>query len=269
MTKLDATAEITLELAHGAREPSAAEKARNLAAIRARLGVVPVPSGAPVLRAGAPGAGARSPLRSALPRVLSAAAITGVVGFLIGLNMGHALSERASGITAAARVAAAPAVAVASPPTPVAVPSPAPPVAEVSSNVEAPGPQPAKARLKSRSVKGGEGRAVRARPADSDPAFLEAVRLLRRAQRAARTGDGAVGSSLLDQLDEHFPKDVLQEERQATRVLCWCASGEVERAQSLARELLEHNPRSIYARRIRQSCAASALESTLVEPSRR
>jgi hypothetical protein len=192
--------------------------------------------------------------------------------FLIGLNMGHALSERAPSATAAPAVAAAATEpAELTDPQPESAPDPAmlpPPAAlDVAKSAEVPRPHALRGRpAKAHAGKSAGGGAVRARPADSSSGFLEAVRLLRRAQRAVRTGDAAVGSSLLDQLDERFSSEVLQEERQATRVSCWCASGEVERAQALARELLEHNPRSIYARRIRQSCAASALEATLPTP---
>jgi hypothetical protein len=285
MTKLDATAEMTLEHAHGAREPSAADRARNLAAIRARLAVVPRTPGASVGPAGAVNRGALAhaaglwseaarslevaapPARSVWPRVLSAAVFSGVVGFFIGSNMGHALSERAPGVSAAPSAAAAArdsAAHVAAPDSAVR----AQPLAlvEGSSKAQPPVARGSKVPAKSRASKATEASAVRAHPAESSAGFLDAVRLLRRAQRAVRMGDVAVGSSLLDQLDEGFSNDVLREERQATRVLCWCGSGDVERAQALARDLLAQNPRSIYARRMHQSCAGSSLDPTVAAP---
>lgn len=262
MNKLDAAAEMTLELAHGAREPSAADKARNLAALRARLGLVPHGAGA--------GRVAQRPLelepmlrpRSLWPRLLVAGVATGVVGFLIGLNLGRTYGERElpvaagpSGVAAPTGVPApqqaAPPPASAEAPQAVAVVNESDVVKEVADEAEG--------RTSALPRNAIDERTARARSEASGPDFLDAVRLLRRAQRALRTGDAAVGSSLLDELDERFRPGVLQEERQATRVLAWCASGEPERAEALARELLAHNPRSIYARRMHQSCVGDAL----------
>ena len=63
-----------------------------------------------------------------------------------------------------------------------------------------------------------------------------------------------LAQSLLDELDERFPPQLLEEERLATRALGWCALGERGRAESAARKLLADSPRSIYAERLEQSC---------------
>jgi hypothetical protein len=60
--------------------------------------------------------------------------------------------------------------------------------------------------------------------------------------------------SLLDELDAGFPRSLLAEERQVSRVLGHCALGETEQARRTAAGLLGSNARSIYARRLERSC---------------
>jgi hypothetical protein len=192
--------------------------------------------------------------------LLAAGVATGVVGFWMGMNLGRTYAERELPVAAAPSGMAAP---------PIGVPAPSPPASppaivaasapEEATVVEEASDEAAERASASHPRDVTQERAARA-PAKKNAAdFLDAVRLLRRAQRALRAGDAAVGSSLLDQLDERFPPEVLQEERQATRVLGFCASGESERAEALARELLGQSPRSIYARRMHQSCVGQAL----------
>ena len=282
MTDRDILVELTLELAQGASQPSAADEARNLAALRARLGL-------PVARAaGASGAQATasnavrevsSPNVSRhLGRLVGVSALTGVVGFLLGLFMAPELrpeltdafdaapsprvSERAFAGSEAVEVAArAPGadenvVARGSGHAPAAAADDAPSLDEAPSAASAAPPRAARGP----APRARAGLARKAAPADTGPEFLEAVRWLRRAQRAVRRGEGALALGLLEQLDERFPPELLGEERRATRVLGLCGTGEDERARALARELLAQSPRSIYAERLRSSCAAPAVE---------
>jgi hypothetical protein len=106
-------------------------------------------------------------------------------------------------------------------------------------------------------------------PSVRDPRFLEAVRLVQRAQRAVESGAPSTALTLLDDLDARFPAAMLNEERLATRVLALCASGAVARAKRVAAELGVRNPSSIYAARIAQSCAGSAASSPVVPPAPR
>jgi hypothetical protein len=81
---------------------------------------------------------------------------------------------------------------------------------------------------------------------------------VQRAQRALESAAPSAALALLDELDARFPAALLIEERLATRVLALCASGAVARAKRAAAQLVAHNPSSIYAARIAQSCAGSA-----------
>jgi hypothetical protein len=105
-----------------------------------------------------------------------------------------------------------------------------------------------------------------ASPPAGDPRFLEAVRLVQRAQRAVESGAASTALSLLDELDARFPAALLNEERLATRVLALCASGAVARAKRVAAELGARNSSSIYAARIAQSCAGSAASRPAAPP---
>jgi hypothetical protein len=103
--------------------------------------------------------------------------------------------------------------------------------------------------------------AKRGRAAE-ETSFLDAVRLLRRARSALSKGEPGLALALLDELDARFPRTLLNEERGATRVLALCAHGRAAEAERLARSLFARHPRSIYAPRIAQSCAAKSVDDT-------
>jgi hypothetical protein len=84
--------------------------------------------------------------------------------------------------------------------------------------------------------------------------FLEAVRLLSRAQRAIDGGEAAVALVLLEELDERIPRELLGEERDAARAVALCKTGQLDRARAVALELTARSPSSIYAARIERSC---------------
>lgn len=277
------TSELTLELARRSHEPAAADRARNLAALRDRLGL-PVP-GSPI--AGGPASpqlaapAARALRLAPWQQLLAVGAFTGVVGFFLGLGV----SERASP-DSAAPLAASTALQHARAPSPArpdveaprepapsepgtaepgtAEPSGAAPrageaaprarAAAPRAPVTKPAPRAAKARRVQAPRATGETGAER-----SDPELLEAVRLLARARRALDRQEPALALGLLDELDARFARELLDEERAATRVLSLCASGEPASALALARSTFADRPRSIYTRRLEQSCARDAL----------
>lgn len=344
MSESDIRVELTLELAHGASEPSAADAARNLSALRARLGLPAAPAsagGAASAPAAAPGAsgaaashvamgshvatasstlgtavapaGAVSSIAasatgagtapaaaalgtsgSGLGRLLTASALTGVAGFLLGLFVAApALLDRSSPApvvppTASvaaddgrpeARASAAMSTEVSSdllaegdvtPAEAEATAPEGPASATLADRRAARGADPANAEARARASRA-HGAAPRTRaharshatsPATAEPDFLDAVRWLRRAQRAVRRGEPALALGLLDELDARFPREMLGEERQATRALGLCGVEQVDAARALAGDLIAHSPRSIYAERLRASCAAPALDGS-------
>jgi len=84
--------------------------------------------------------------------------------------------------------------------------------------------------------------------------FDEELTLLRRAQRAARSGNGRLALGLLSELDDAFPKSPLSQERELTRILALCAVEEVDRARAHAKRWFGTGAGSIYQSRLAQSC---------------
>jgi hypothetical protein len=275
MTMFDAKAEMMLELAQLAPEPSAAAQARNLAALRVRL-ALPLP---PTANAPAPIASPQAEL-AALPRggslvpaslrkLGAVGIITGAIGFFVGLSVNRAVllepSQSAAPLTALATPGpATPRSATPAPaapaPTALAPRAPAtPPLDQAALPVPVPSPRAG-------ALAGQRRDKVRASSARSDGAsasgFFEAVQLLRRARNALQKGEAALALGLLDEMDARFPREVLDEERGATRVLGLCASGASEAARQLTARLNVRYPRSIYAHRLEQSCAGSAVRSS-------
>jgi hypothetical protein len=102
-----------------------------------------------------------------------------------------------------------------------------------------------------RSVAGGRSIA-----APTTSSLAAEVAMLQRARRALNARNGRLALGIVQDLDEQFPKGVLIEERSATRVLSLCQLERVDEARGVARVFLERYPVSVYAERVRRSCAA-------------
>jgi hypothetical protein len=105
----------------------------------------------------------------------------------------------------------------------------------------------------------GEKKALRARDRRAQSAGADSLRFvlqqLRKAQLFLRAGEAARALSALDLIDARVPAEVLQDEREVTRTLALCDSGEMRAAASLAERVLERSPDSAYAVSLRESCA--------------
>jgi hypothetical protein len=280
---LDPRTEMTLELSRLAQEPSAADRARNLTALRERLGL-PVP---PVTPSGGHVATPELPRVSELPARPSVAAGQVANGKLAQLAA-VAVVSAAIGFFAGARFTEPTAPAMHAPQTaPTQTPATTTPlssgepgVAGVAgvAGVDAGAPRAvversvAAERETAKARRSGTRRdplaepvTPRRAPIADDTSLQHAVRLLRRARSALSKHEPELALALLDELDERFPRTLLDEERGATRVLALCAHGQLAAAEQLARRLLANHPRSIYAPRIAQSCAAKAVEPSGVE----
>jgi hypothetical protein len=253
MTDPDRELELALELSRLVAEPGSGDGARVLMGVRAKLGVLPAATRA---------AATTKAAGAALHQLVAVGVVTATLGFLAGWGLHRAYDpaiERGE--------LPPPAVAVAVP-LPSAAPSaaaeaarsaeaaPAPAAAAATAAVAAADQAAAATPARRRSAQEQNARR-RATPPPSprDAAFFEAVDLLRRAQRAVNKHDGQVALSLLDELDTRFERALLGEERQATRALALCESDEVERAREVSAALQRTSPSSIYAGRLRLSCA--------------
>jgi hypothetical protein len=81
----------------------------------------------------------------------------------------------------------------------------------------------------------------------------EELALLQRAERAIRSGDGALAHSFIRDLEVRFPKTIWREERDAVRVLAACTLDEPG-AEERARAFLERRTSSMYHDRITTLC---------------
>jgi hypothetical protein len=102
-------------------------------------------------------------------------------------------------------------------------------------------PRPARARERERS-----------KPESSLAIELS---MLQRARRALGVDNGRLALGIVQELEERFPKGVLMEERRATRVLSLCLLGRTDEARRFGREFLARHGSSVYAERVRASCA--------------
>jgi hypothetical protein len=147
-----------------------------------------------------------------------------------------------------------------------ASPSPAqdkPAVARSASSSAAAETSNARSRPAKSSSTGAHGRERTGAPprATASDGFAEELALLRRAERATRSGDALLARSLIAELDARFPKTALRQERAALLVLVACATGEPA-AQAGAREFMERHEQSVHLDRIRSACQLDSAGST-------
>lgn len=88
---------------------------------------------------------------------------------------------------------------------------------------------------------------------ESDWPFAEVLERLHRANLALRRGQASLALIQLAELDRRAG-EVLREEREVTRVLALCASGETQAARRAAAPLRASSAGSIYAHRLETSC---------------
>jgi hypothetical protein len=95
----------------------------------------------------------------------------------------------------------------------------------------------------------------RAAARDNGSTLAQELSLLQRARRALNHSDGRLALGIVQSLDERFPNGVLMEERAATRILSLCQLERSEEAREQGHRFLAAHPRSVYAERVRDSCA--------------
>jgi hypothetical protein len=99
-------------------------------------------------------------------------------------------------------------------------------------------------------------------PAEAARSTLDAeVRALANAQRELRAGRAALALSLLDAQAAQFSGGKLEQERQVARAVALCALGRASEARALAERLLQHDPDSPLAARLRNTCPATSAGS--------
>jgi hypothetical protein len=234
MTELDAT-ERALGLALARVSPTESDRRR------VRAGIA-VPAGAPLTSPGsalpaAPRSVASSWLLwSGLGGALLGLGIGAGIGFGLGFARGHATP---AAVTSSAR--SLPAGSLIVPAPQAAAPAQLAPQSEAPAEM-GPGAT-ANPRREPKRPRGASA---------SQPQEAE-LALLQRSERALRARQAELALALLDELDVHYPKTRFGEERRAARILARCQAGDAS-ALSAAQAFLQAHPRSVYSKRILETC---------------
>lgn len=123
------------------------------------------------------------------------------------------------------------------------------------------GPAPTRPRASVTPPRAIPARASRssAGASSSNDTLRIALEQLRKAQLFLSASEPARALAALDELDARVPAAVLSEERDVTRALALCKTGDATRAAVLAARVLERAPDSAYALSLRESCAGQEL----------
>ena len=98
-------------------------------------------------------------------------------------------------------------------------------------------------------------------PAAMSSSLSEEAALLQRAERALAANAPTAALSVLAEHARLFPAGALREEREAARVLAFCALGRVAEARSLARAFVSASPGSVLVPRLERSCVSADVKS--------
>lgn len=273
-------------------EPDASSRARVARALNAALPpTAPLPTfGANAASSASSSAALASVARLLAPWLAVGALVIGGSSFWLGWTMGHTEAAVSPGAAQAHLQSAPQATLPSAPPLAatnrssvgVAVTSPPPlvddvadpraPAANAGSDV-APGAataasaattpaKPARTSRRSSPIRAATGKAapgaaLGGTPESSPIDFRQALERLRRARTQLEQGHATASLLLLSELDRDAG-ELLHEEREATRVLALCATGETLAARASAERLAQRSPRSIYLRRLASSCVEDA-----------
>ena len=125
--------------------------------------------------------------------------------------------------------------------------------------IEEPAALPPAPLLRLRAVKQ-KSREVAAPEAVETATLAEELELLRAATSAVDSKQFFAADATLARYAERVPRGRFATEAGVLRVLTWCGLNENERAQQLARQVIQHDGANPLTQRLRESCAASALE---------
>ncbi|HTQ05678.1 MAG TPA: hypothetical protein VMI54_17570, partial [Polyangiaceae bacterium] len=96
--------------------------------------------------------------------------------------------------------------------------------------------------------------------ANTTTTLREEAALLQHAERALAASDPNAALAWLGEHERRFPSGALREERQAAKVLAFCALGRVAEARGLARAFLSASPGSVLVPRLERSCVGTSLK---------
>ena len=245
-----------LDAAREGLEPTAADRVRLRRAIAAQIvGIATVTAttvgasagtaagGAAAGAAGAAGAGAAGAVVGSAGAGFVAKVVIGAVAASLAVGLGAMLARDREPVAAPMTVAVV--EAGAAPLAPIASIASGAPIASGPALEDPPAAPAAPAPL---------ARPAASRGASEGELTLE-TRLLANATEALRGGDPRAALTLLDEHRRRFPRGVLAEERDASRVFALCAMGSEEEATRSATQFAREHPRSGLGPRVARACA--------------
>jgi hypothetical protein len=96
---------------------------------------------------------------------------------------------------------------------------------------------------------------------DTVDGLQEELSYLRRAQNALGSGDPQLALGLVRTLDERVPSGKMLPEREVTRIMSLCALERRDEAEERGRVFFERYGKTMYAERVRRSCAVKNAET--------
>ncbi len=240
-----------LDAAREGLEPTAADRARLRRSIAAQIvGIATVTATTVGASAGTAAGGAGVGVASAAAGSgLVAKVVVGVIAVSLAVGLGAMLARDRDPAVAPMTVAVAEAGASIGEPARVAL---AAPIASGSTH-EATEPA-ATAPPAALPPAAPSSRPASSKGASEGELTLE-TRLLASATEALRSGDPRAALTLLDEHRRRFPRGVLNEERDASRVFALCAMGSEQEAIRSATQFAREHPRSGLGPRVARACA--------------
>ncbi len=254
MTNMD---EFEAQFLQGAREGlslDAAQTEHRLAALERALAAGAAPSASSLPKA--PGAKAA---------FVKAVGTWSVVGALVGGGLGFFAGYRAAS-SPALRPPESPTDALGAPPPVIPPSAPAEPLVSAL----APAPESPKEQQALHPPKAGHSPTTLGEPSEEHaPAdatvdgLQEELSYLRRAQNALGSGDPQLALGLVRTLDERVPSGSgkMLPEREVTRIMSLCALERQDEAEERGRVFFERYGKTMYAERVRRSCAVKNAET--------
>lgn len=230
-----------LDAAREGLEPTAADRARLRRSIAAQIvGIAAVTATTAGASAGTAAGGAAATAGAAAGSSVVAKVVLGAIAVSLAVGLG-AMVARDRGPAGPLTVTAAEGGTSLAAPVPVVSAAPIAPRVEVTEPSPPPPPvAPAAHPAASRAASEGE--------------LTVETRLLARATEALRGGDPRAALALLDEHRRRFPRGILTEERDASRVFALCAMGSEQEALRSARQFAREHPRSGLGPKVARAC---------------
>ena len=236
-----------LDAAREGLEPTAADRARLRRSIAAQIAGIATVTATTVGASGASAgsaAGGTAAVAGAAGSGLVAKVVVGAIAISLAVGLGAMVARDRDPAVAPMTAAGSGTSAAKQAPVVPAAPAPSGPTLEATE--PAPPAPPAAPPPVARPV---------ASKAATEGELTVETRLLASATEASRNGDPRAALTLLDEHRRRFPRGVLAEERDASRVFALCAVGSEQEALRSAKQFAREHPRSGLGSKVARACS--------------